>query len=66
MRGLMKLPLYFVSLGLLIPAVSLAQQDSVRLTIQLDGDQYLVDQPILALVCVENMGQTTYEDVPTL
>jgi len=66
MRALMKLPLYFVSLGLLFPAVSLAQQDSVRLTMQLDGDQYLVDQPILALVCVENMGQTTYEDVPTL
>jgi len=62
-----RLALLIAILGVgLAPAVGIAQPDHLQLDGRLDERQYLEDQPILAVLCVRNVGPTGFRDLAPL
>ncbi len=55
-----------LSLSAAIPCAPAAQGDALKIHLMMDASIYLVDQPILVLACVENIGSEPFHDLPSL
>jgi len=46
--------------------VAETQGEPLRIHLAMDATTYLVDQPIIVLACIENIGNEPYRDLPSL